>query len=60
MADPVRNIYIDNRMGQYEGYIPDDWAPKAFGPIVLILLFMVAGARPSGTSARATRPRCRG
>lgn len=33
MADPVRNIYIDNRMGQYEGYIPDDWAPKAFGPV---------------------------
>ncbi len=33
MADPVRNIYIDKRMGQYEGYIPDDWAPKAFGPV---------------------------
>jgi hypothetical protein len=33
MADPVRNIYIDTRMGQYEGYIPDDWAPKAFGPV---------------------------
>jgi hypothetical protein len=33
MAGPVRNIYIDNRMGQYQGYIPDDWAPKAFGPV---------------------------
>jgi hypothetical protein len=31
MADPVRNIWIDKRMSQSEGYIPDDWAPKAFG-----------------------------
>src|SRR4051794_6207153 len=33
MADPVRHIHIDNRMGHYEGYIPDDWAPKALGPV---------------------------
>src|SRR5689334_13853760 len=33
MADLVRKIYIDSRIGQYEGYIPDDWAPRAFGPV---------------------------
>jgi hypothetical protein len=33
MSDPVRNIYIDKRIGLYEGYVPDDWAPKAFGPV---------------------------
>jgi hypothetical protein len=33
MSEPLREIWIDNRMGQYEGYIPDDWAPKAFGPV---------------------------
>src|SRR5262245_13355106 len=33
MSDPVRNIYIDNQMASYEGYVPDDWAPKAFGPV---------------------------
>ena len=30
MSDPVRNIYIDNRMGSYEGYVPDDWGAKVF------------------------------
>src|SRR5438093_11545166 len=33
MSDPVRNIYMDNRIESYEGYVPDDWAPKAFGPV---------------------------
>jgi hypothetical protein len=31
MGDPVRNIYLDKRIESYEGYMPDDWAPKAFG-----------------------------
>src|SRR5258708_6914234 len=30
MSDPVRNLYIDNRMGSYEGYVPDDWGAKVF------------------------------
>jgi hypothetical protein len=33
MVDPVRNIYIDNRIESYEGYVPDDWAAKAFAPV---------------------------
>jgi heme exporter protein D len=31
--DPVRNIFIDKRMGSYEGYVPDDWSAKTFGPV---------------------------
>lgn len=33
MTDPVRNIFIDNRMDSYEGYVPDDWASRAFEPV---------------------------
>lgn len=33
MKDPVRSIYIDNRMSLYEGYVPDGWSAKTFGPV---------------------------
>src|SRR5260370_35108399 len=33
MSDPVRIIYIDNRMESYEGYVPDDWSRKVFQPV---------------------------
>src|SRR5260370_14474691 len=33
LGDAVRNIYMDSRIESYEGYVPDDWAPKAFGPV---------------------------
>jgi len=33
MSEPLREIWIDSRMERYEGYVPDDWAPKAFGPV---------------------------
>jgi hypothetical protein len=31
MSDPLRNIYIDDRMESYNGYVPDDWSEKTFG-----------------------------
>ena len=33
MGDHVCDIYIDKRIGLYTDYVPDDWAPKAFGPV---------------------------
>ena len=30
MSDPVRNIFIDNRIEAYSEYLPDDWAVSTF------------------------------
>jgi hypothetical protein len=30
MSEPLRSIWIDNRMEQYENYLPDDWAGKLY------------------------------
>ena len=29
----VRKIFIDDRMESYEGYVPDEWSAKTFGPV---------------------------
>src|SRR5262245_58795663 len=33
MSEPVREIYTDDQIKAYEGYIPDDWGQRVIGPL---------------------------